>query len=118
MERNPVSDRLASRFSMLCPATGFSLIRIIGWITGITWETFPTSEDPSGNTRFSNVSPRETRFFRYTSSKDGVGTTLSIRFRCAGSSSPSQPVCSAAPFTISSSRRYTFIMRFTVAART
>ena len=30
MERSPVSLRHASRFSMLCPATGVSLIRIIG----------------------------------------------------------------------------------------
>ena len=71
----------AATISLLWPLIGSSLMLIVGWIAGTTWETFPMSVEPMRRSPAgSAVSPNRLKFFAYTASKDGVGTMFSTQF--------------------------------------
>ena len=46
IEARPLSLLAAALNSSVCPAIYVSEIATVGWIVGMTWLTFPTSEEP------------------------------------------------------------------------
>ena len=82
MLRSPFSEHAASRNASLWAAVGTSVMLMVGWMVGTTWDTLPTSLEPMPD--FSSgvltVSPSAVRCFAYSASKDGVRTVFSTRF--------------------------------------